>query len=543
MAERNNSLLLALLLALTPFSTLTGCTANLGSGTGEDAGEDAGEDTPQDLPPGTLHSDTMIVEEIPGYSGAELAEDLSSVVLHFSGPAAESGIEAGKILVGSADGGYLRRVESVSFDDQLAKVSLRPATLEEAITNIQLSETWTWGAREVIDFSGRTLHVEEGTTGAANKVVVERGIIIYSPSLSIDAEISFFSLRKATATLNTQLGKDMLVHFEAADAVDVSNIVELETIEYPLTAQAGRMTLEGKLVSTFRLGFSHKADGPMKRSQSTDTNGQVLTGGTYEKSGETWESLWEPAYDGQVAIEGDHEGASWQGRVWVEIESHIEFKNMDGSNSRYELSSDGFAESYCEDLLQVASTKLSGSTTLELDFFSDGPRTEELPALRIDAAEIEQKVAQANPAASCPNAGGDEDQEWLYPIGGCLPLEVVTCGDKIASDNRPHSHTATSFFISYGCSAAAYSGNEVTYALEVPPGTEFEIEFIDPNPTVINHDILILDADIGHCDPTACLEVGFNSLSFDTEWSTRYYLVIDGPAESAGPFAATISCN
>ncbi|MEE2830181.1 MAG: hypothetical protein VX498_13420 [Myxococcota bacterium] len=539
MARGHKSLLLSLLLVAVPGSIVVGCAPE-----SDDA---ALQDTPQDLPPGTLHSDTVIVEEIPGYSDAELAEDLSSVVLHFNGPAADSGIEAGNILVGSADGGYLRRVASVSFDDRVATVNLSHATLEEAITNVQLSETWTWDARSVIDFSGRTLHQEETAFGGVNRVVVERGLVTYTPSLSIDAEISFFSVKKADATLDTQVGKDLLVHFESAEAVDVTNTVDLETVEYPLTARVGSITLEGKLVSTFRLGFSHRADGPMKRSQSSNTNGQIQSGGTYEKSGESWESHWNPSYSGQVAIETDHEGASWQGRVWVQVESTIEFKNIDGSSSRYELTSDGLAESSCETLLQGASTGLSGETTLELSFFSDGPRTEQLPTLNIDAARVEEEIAQAAPAADCSGTGDDDDStnddDWLDPTGGCFPQAIVTCGDTIAGDTSPESSSAISVFHGYSCSASSYDGHEVTYALQFPPGTEFEIEFLDPNPTVINHDFLLLDAAMPHCDPKSCLEVGFNDLSFDTEWSTNYYLVIDGPAISAGPFEATINCK
>ncbi len=541
MARTANRLIIALLLAAAPCLVLASCMMDLDSG--------ATDDTTVELPQNSLHIDTLIVEELTGYDSAELAEDLSSVNLSFSGPASASGIEAGKLLVGSADGGYLRRVDSVLFEDNIARVQLSHATLEEAITNVALSETWTWGARSVIDFSGRTLHLEETASGAVNQVVVERGFINYAPSLSIDAEIRGFRLRKADSKLNTQIGKDLLIHFESAEAVNISDTVELETIEFPLTAKAGPINLEGKLVSTFRLGFSHKAAGPMKRSQSTDTNGQIQAGGTYERAGETWVSIWDPGYDGQVAITADHEGANWQGRLWVQVESHIQFKNIDGSSSRYELNSDGLAESGCEKLTQVAATGLTGSTTLELGFFSDGPRTEQLPDLNIDAARIEEQVGQTAPGAGCGNSGDDDDggddddQEWLYPTGGCYPESAVTCGDTISGDNSPESPFATSRFLSYGCSAASYSGHEVAYALQVPAGTDFEIEFQDPNPTVINHDILLLDADLNHCDPLACLKVGFNSLTFDTDWSTRYYIIIDGPAEAAGPYEATINCD
>ena len=521
---------------------LTGCVAEVGEG------------EESDLPPGTLHEDTILVEDLVGYAGASLSEDLSSLVIDFYGPAADSELEAGNLVVGSVNGGYLRRVDAVAFDGSRAELQLSHATLEEAITNVRIAETWAWGERSVIDFSGRTLHESESADGGMNRVFVERGTLHFQPSLSIDAEIRFFSLKRATATLDTQLGQDLLVHFEAAEGLDISDSVDLETIEFPLEASVGPVTLEGKLVSTIRLAFEHRAEGPMSRSQSVDANGKIRSGGTYVKSGETWESLWEPTYDGQAAIVRDHAGDDWTGRAYVQVESHVEFKNIDGSSSRYELGSEGSADGDCERVHQTASTTAQGTTVLKLDFFSDGPRTEELPPLHIEADRVEGEVAQANAPEDCEDVGDDDDDDddddvdpgegdFLNPTGGCAPQAIVGCGDFISGDSSIIDSSNTGVFDGYSCSVGAYEARETTFAIQVPLGTSVDIQLKNPEPTVVNHDLFILEASEFSCDPSACVTMGFNSVTFEAESATTYYLVVDGPAELPGAFEALITCS
>ena len=291
----------------------------------------------------------------------------------------------------------------------------------------------------------------------------------------------------------------------------------------------------------------------MSRSQSVDANGKIRSGGTYVKSGETWESLWEPTYDGQTAIVRDHAGDDWTGRAYVQIESHVEFKNIDGSSSRYELGSQGSAEGDCERIHQSALATAEGTTVLQLDFFSDGPRTEELPPLHIEADRVEGEVAQSLALEGCDDVGDDDDDDdddldpgdgdFLNPTGGCAPQAVVGCGDFISGDSSIIDSSNTGVFDGYSCSVGAYEARETTFAIQVPLGASVDIQLKDPNPTVINHDLFILEASEFSCDPSACLTMGFNSVSFEAESSTTYYLVVDGPAELPGAFEAVITCS
>ena len=52
---------------------MTGCLSELAEG------------EESDLPPGTLHEDTVVVEDLVGYAGASLSEDLNSLVIDFFG--------------------------------------------------------------------------------------------------------------------------------------------------------------------------------------------------------------------------------------------------------------------------------------------------------------------------------------------------------------------------------------------------------------------------------------------------------------------------
>ncbi|MEE2829958.1 MAG: hypothetical protein VX498_12280, partial [Myxococcota bacterium] len=108
-------------------------------------------------PPGPLHPDTLLVEELDAVESADVAEDLSTIQFSFLGGAEDIGLEPGRIVAGTSDGGYLRRIETVDLAGNEAFVTTSPATLEEAVTDVSIHEEWEWGARQVTDFSGRSL--------------------------------------------------------------------------------------------------------------------------------------------------------------------------------------------------------------------------------------------------------------------------------------------------------------------------------------------------------------------------------------------------
>jgi hypothetical protein len=499
-------------------------------------------------PAGPLHPDTILVEELPGFESVSVSDDLTEIAVTFAGGAADSGIEPGRIVAGVGDGGYLRRVEAVSTDGNVMTIAAGHATLEEAVTDVQISEVFTWGQRHMIEFTGQTLYSsdEEGQRGS---VVIERGIVHLDPKFNLDVDLGFFSLKSATATIDMAISQDIEVSYDAAQALSSGGVFPVETVEFLLEAKAGLLTFTGTLEVTVSLGFSHQAEGPMSARQTIEASGHILNGGTYTTSGDTWTPIWEPDYAGQVASE-QYSGSSWQGRVWVEVDSKIRFDKMDGSTAHLEPSLNGWAESDCDQVTWGATGGITGSGVMELGFFSSGPRTEVLPALNIEADSVEATQEHETPPAGCgenpidpvdPEPGTDP----LFPLGGCAPLAGVSCGDTISGDTQPGAPGTTSAFDGYSCRVGDYGAAEVTFAITLPQNAEVTVEFEGAHPTEVNHDLFVLESppSVFTCSPTSCISMGFNAVSFDALAGRTYYLVADGDTESSGGFEATISCN
>ncbi|GEM_PF-731497 len=124
----------------------------------------------------------------------------------------------------------------------------------------------------------------------------------------------------------------------------------------------------------------------------------------------------------------------------------------------------------------------------------------------------------------------------------CFPARQLRCGDVIASDNGDWNAGATDVLDFYDVAVGNYSGPEVTYWFDAQATEEVEFALVDPSPSVLNHDLFVLDARVG-CTSGAALDYGFNSLSFDAREGERYYLVVDGFAGSRGPFEARLECS
>ena len=498
-------------------------------------------------PAGPLHPDTVLVEELPGFSEVAVSDDLSVIEVTFLGPADSSLIQPGDIVAGVLDGGYLRRVVSVETEASVMTIEASHATLEEAVTDVRIDESFSWGERRMIEFSGRTLHEEE-VEGGTNLVHVERGLLHIDPTLAFDVDFGFLSLKSATATLDVAVGQDMEVRYAAAGPLDAQGVVDLETIEFPLEARAGLLRFTGTLETTIRLAYKHTATAPMATTQTIDANGNIVSGGTYTTQGEVWDPIWNPEYSGQVSSD-TYEGSDWQGRVWIQLESVIHLDRIEGSSGRFEHSLNGWAEESCEALSWGASGGVTGESVMKLGFFSDGPRTETMPALDIEADSVEHSRSHEVVPPGCDEDDPDPDPDPepgttpLTPTGGCAPVSLVSCGDVISGDTTEGAENLTSSFDGYSCSVGDYGAPEMTFAVQVPTNSEVTIGFEGADPTEVNHDLFILDGSDFSCSPASCIAMGFNEVSFDAQAGSNYYLVVDGDTLSAGPFLATINCN
>jgi len=501
-----------------------------------DDDDDAG-DPDDERPEGPLHPDTFLVEEHACFAAAYPNEDNSIIDFEFDCDASDvGGLEVGRIVSGTEGGGYLRRIDSLQLDGRDATAWTSPATLVEALVDVDYSDHIEWGARQVVDFSGRLLDESQTDAGRDTRSLIERGVINIDPELDIDAEIRWFSLKSATAKLTVNVGYDVEALMEAGSATTRGDTLDLETLVFPFETEVGPVTVKGKLDVIVRLAWEQTAtSGPVSDRFGFAGNGTVVMGGTYTKDGETWDRIWEPGYTGTLTDQVVSGGGSHHGSVTVQIEALLTMDKVDGSTFRYEPWNSGDVAGECETSQYWSDAGIKGSTTMKLGFFSAGPREEVYPELNINVDRVEGQLVHETPPEGC------EAPPAEVP-GECNVIGDVSCGDTL-SGNTATDPMASTEMDGYPCNVGNYDGPEMTWRFVAPTSGPVTVEFEGAVPTEVNHDILILDGRSGSCMASECLAQGFNSVTFDAIAGQAYFLVIDGFFGEAGAFVATVGCG
>ena len=67
-------------------------------------------------------------------------------------------------------------------------------------------------------------------------------------------------------------------------------------------------------------------------------------------------------------------------------------------------------------------------------------------------------------------------------------------------------------------------------------------ELVDPDPTLVNHDIVVLHTPTGTCDSSQSVAWGFNEALVEVTRGEQYIVVIDGFDGDAGGFQLRVNC-
>jgi len=508
-----------------------------------------------EYPAGPLHPDTLLVDDEPCIEDVLVAADRESISLSLNCPPRAFGLQPGRILLGSTDGGYLRRVESVQATGQDEVVlSTRFATLAEAFTDIQIAEHWTFGAREVIDFSGRTLQGEEGTSTHIEVATGSLGII---PELTVDVDFGFLSVKSVTAILKVGLNIDMEGVFRHEAGDENGGMIELQTIHHPLDVAAGPTRLKGELEMIVRVGYRNWADGPGMARTAMRGSGTVELGGTWEKP-ESWESHWLPNFEGEVMPLALHGEGAWEGELALQIEAKLKLQHVEGSTFRFEAYSGGSNSAGCDEKTWNSQGGLRGEAMMRLGFFDDGPRDEHMPDLAEELDPQAGLLTEAQLVCDTGDGGDDDtddsptsdDDDGDLAAGGesggsvapnCADANSISCGAMVSSDTS--SLLATSLIAGYPDIVGNYAAAESIYQWTAPNSGPVEFRLVDPEPMVVDHDVIVLDAGGGACLGGSFVAYGFHNAAFHAVAGSTYLLIVDGYANDVGFFTAELDCS
>jgi hypothetical protein len=122
--------------------------------------------------------------------------------------------------------------------------------------------------------------------------------------------------------------------------------------------------------------------------------------------------------------------------------------------------------------------------------------------------------------------------------GSCEAVATLSCGEIVSGDTSTGENTMGY----YPCNVGNYSGPETVYEWTSTVSGEVKWKLVDPRPTVLDQDVIVIDGG-GGCAAEKCQDWGGNSVIFDAIAGNTYYLVIDGYNGDAGAFSATLDCD
>ncbi|MEE2830606.1 MAG: hypothetical protein VX498_15570, partial [Myxococcota bacterium] len=126
---------------------------------------------------------------------------------------------------------------------------------------------------------------------------------------------------------------------------------------------------------------------------------------------------------------------------------------------------------------------------------------------------------------------------------------VISCGQTLAGDNTwdPSEEVPglTNSIDGYPCNIGNYAGPEMAFEWTASVTGTVEFSLVNPQPTVLNHDIIVLDGTNGECVNNQCLEgaLGFNDVDIEAVAGYTYYFVVDGFDGAEGPFQVHLDCD
>ena len=141
-------------------------------------------------------------------------------------------------------------------------------------------------------------------------------------------------------------------------------------------------------------------------------------------------------------------------------------------------------------------------------------------------------------------AAGTELNDPAAPDTGaaCFPLRSLSCGEAFAGDTGDWNDGATDAVDFYAGVVGNFAGPELTWRLDAVTSGTVDVRFVDPAPSVLNHDLHVLDAGLG-CHGEAAFARGFNSVSIDVVAGRSYFLVVDAPEGVDGPWRRHLGCR
>jgi len=513
-----------------------------GSGTsdlfgGDDGNGNADDSTAEDFDWGTVDEPeeadgVVVVEEHPCFESIQETYELSmeEMVITFQCDPENVGLEVGDIIVGTANGGYLREITSMETSGYVIVAQTVQASLEQVMVDGGFYQDIDFeGGRYTIDKSGTVLY--DGNHGGVDvNVQLSEAVLDIRPRLRMGAQFGWFKLKRADAILDLDIEADIELMAQLHDEVSVDGEIGLGSYSYPFAFAAGPIPVTGTLEISLTAGFETSAEATATATVGAEADADITLGGRYRNG--SWYYVSDNDFDAhRTGPDFDLQG-DWDGRVWVRAEARVMLYRVAGPSFGVRPFVRGEAHAECSDLDWEFWAGAQADAGLHLDVLvfelskNFGPRTGET-SIGDGTIELPFPIGTDCPGgpAPCPE-----------------PIGTISCG-QVVSGNTSLDADGIASMGWYPVNVGNYEAPEVVFEWAGGGAPEVEFKFVDPSPTQINHDIMIIEApSVAECSSDKAVDWGLNSVMFEPGGGP-YYIVVDGYDGDAGEFQLTLDCD
>ena len=513
------SLLVLSLLLLTQTLPLAGCVESediTGGGVSTQGPSTAGTSDKV-----VLHEDVILVEESECLSSVDVSTDREVLVFEFTCDPADLGIEPGRIVVGVADGGYLRRVVSVTYDGWVLTLLTEEASIAEAIASGSMSVSISDpspGARSVIDFGNTMLYY--GDVGPATvSARLDTAYIDFDPFLEMDGHWEDGEVQDFDSSIGISIDGDIRASLSSTNGLRFDRNQDIAGWSWPFAFAIGPLPVVGVVQVKIKAGFRLDSPGHITaaigaagalnyRTENSYKNGQGWTENNIAEN--NW-ALHQPDFNVSTSATA---------KVYVRAEVTGMLYGVAGPSSRSDLDVSGKATAGCDGIQWDLTAGFSSKVLVRLNI--------------LDKFKPTKTFAKAKFTADLASGMIDWPLDIVMPCG----QELIRCNQKVSGDSGIGYDARLD---GYSCNVGNYDAPEAIWKWTSGADQTVVWRLIDPVPTEVNHDVMVLDGAWGLVT-AECLDWGSNSVEFEAQSGHSYYLVVDGYDNDAGPFEAMVEC-
>jgi hypothetical protein len=489
---------------------------NDGPGTGDDPFGDQYGDI-------VLYDNVLIGDDDPCLVGVDFEEDREVLTFIFTCDPVGRGYEPGTIVVGSTNGGYLRRIVSVQVDGQNLIAWTDFASLDEVIleggfsTEIDLGNE---GRSNLIDLSGTTIY--HGDVGPAElNIGLERGVLDINPALIIDGDWGWDGLEKFKMDLGIDMVADIKGTITSTDDVRIGKGKDVWTHNVPFTFAIGPVPVVGTVELELSVGARVNIGGKASVTAGIYADYKAHNKKKYTTSGGWVDEDYSEGSFNPIAPTLEIENKA-KANIYIQLDTFVKMYGVAGPEFRNRLFTGVEGRLSCEGIDYDLEVGYLGRGTIKLKLFG-----------RFEPEKIFLKITFDFDLLSgqLPYPG------HINPVP-CVD-ESIMCGETVEADTREADDPWLS---GYSCNVGNYEAPDKVYEWKATKSGPVTWELVDPEPNEVNHDVFVLQG-LWNLMTGDCETWGLNSVEFEAVKGETYYLVVDGYNQDQGSFSAKLSCE